>query len=55
MFRKTFVKKGCQPSVFKSKVARWSAFQGVLNLLVYEAKVNEVLTVYCMRPGGTFV
>ncbi len=55
MFRKTFVKKGWQASVKKSKVARWSALQGVLNLLVYEGKVNEVLTDYCMRPGGTIV
>ena len=55
MFRQTFVKKRSKGRLSKNKAARWSASQGVLNLLVHEAKVNEVLTDYCMRPGGTIV
>ena len=51
----TFVKKRTKGRLSKNKAARWSASQGVLNLLVHEAKVNEVLTDYCMRPGGTIV
>ena len=54
MFRQTFVKKRSKGRLSKNKAARWSASQGVLNLLVHEAKVNEVLTDYCMRPGGIF-